>query len=44
VISIGALSEQVKIAIDLLREQGVKAGSIKMRYFRPFPVDDFVEL
>ncbi len=44
VISIGALSEQAKIAIDLLREQGVKAGSIKMRYFRPFPVDDFVEL
>jgi 2-oxoisovalerate ferredoxin oxidoreductase alpha subunit len=44
VITVGALSEQVKIAIDLLREKGVKVGSIKTRYFRPFPADDFLEL
>jgi pyruvate/2-oxoacid:ferredoxin oxidoreductase alpha subunit len=44
VITIGALSEQVKIAVDMLRDQGVRAGSIKLRYFRPFPVDDFLEL
>lgn len=44
VITVGALSEQLKIAIDDFREKGVKAGSIKLRYFRPFPVDDFLDL
>nr|MDO8118472.1 pyruvate ferredoxin oxidoreductase [Candidatus Sigynarchaeota archaeon] len=44
VISVGALSEQVQIAVDLLRDRGIKAGSIKLRYFRPFPVQDFLDL
>src|SRR5271157_33753 len=43
-ITIGALSEQVKIAVDMLREQNMRVGSIKLRYFRPFPVDDLVSL
>ncbi len=43
-ISVGALAEQVKIAVDNLRTRGIKAGSIKIRYFRPFPFDDILEV
>lgn len=43
VISVGALAEQVQIAVDLLRGQGLKVGSIKVRYFRPFPARDFID-
>lgn len=44
VITIAALSEQIKISVDNLREKGIKAGSIKIRYYRPFPVQDLIEL
>ncbi|MHA1683985.1 MAG: pyruvate ferredoxin oxidoreductase [Promethearchaeota archaeon] len=43
-ITVGALAEQVKDAVDNLREKGIKVGSIKLRYFRPFPVEDLVSL
>ena len=44
VITIAALAEQIKIAVDSLRDKGIKAGSIKIRYYRPFPVQDLVDL
>jgi 2-oxoisovalerate ferredoxin oxidoreductase alpha subunit len=44
VITVGALAEQIKDAVDNLRKKGIKAGSLKLRYFRPFPVDDLIEL
>jgi len=44
VVTIAALAEQIKITVENLRERGIKAGSIKIRYFRPFPVQDLVEL
>ena len=43
IVTLGALSEQVKIAVDNLREQGHKVGSIKLRYYRPFPMDDLLD-
>jgi len=32
-----------KVAVDRLREQGVKAGLIKLRVFRPFPAAELAE-
>ena len=32
-----------KVAVDSLREQGVKAGLIKLRVFRPFPAAELAE-
>ena len=34
---IGSAAGTAKDAVDLLREQGVKAGVLKLRVFRPFP-------
>ena len=32
-----------KEAVDHLREQGIKAGLIKLRVFRPFPTEDIIK-
>lgn len=43
-ISYGALAEQNKNAVDTLREKGSKVGSFKLRYIRPFPTEELMEL
>jgi pyruvate ferredoxin oxidoreductase alpha subunit len=37
VISMGTLGKEAEVAIDLLRNEGVKAGSMRIRWLRPFP-------
>ena len=37
VVSMGTLAREAEVAVDLLRKEGVKAGSIRVRQFRPFP-------
>lgn len=39
VIGLGSAMGTVRHVVDELRAEGVKAGMIKMRLFRPFPVD-----
>ncbi len=39
----GALSGTVKVAIDMLREEGIKIGLLNLRLFRPFPVREIRE-
>lgn len=36
----GDLALQMEQAVDELREEGYKVGLIKLRHFRPFPVED----
>ncbi|MEJ2249828.1 MAG: pyruvate ferredoxin oxidoreductase [Candidatus Lokiarchaeota archaeon] len=36
----GDLALQMEQAVDELREEGYKVGSIKLRHFRPFPKED----
>jgi pyruvate/2-oxoacid:ferredoxin oxidoreductase alpha subunit len=43
-VTVGALAEQAKDAVDILRKRGVKAGVVKLRYYRPFPTEDLVSL
>ncbi len=40
VVAIGSVCGTVKDAIDALREQGIKAGLLKVRVFRPFPGEE----
>lgn len=40
IVSLGATSSLVKAAVNRLREQGVKAGMVKIRVYRPFPADE----
>jgi pyruvate ferredoxin oxidoreductase alpha subunit len=37
VVSMGTLGKEAEVAVDLLRKEGIKAGSMRLRWFRPFP-------
>jgi pyruvate ferredoxin oxidoreductase alpha subunit len=36
-IAMGTLGKEAEVAIDILRKEGIKAGSMRLRWFRPFP-------
>ncbi|MFX1590757.1 MAG: pyruvate ferredoxin oxidoreductase [Promethearchaeota archaeon] len=42
VVIYGDLALQMEQAVDDLREEGFKVGMIKLRHFRPFPVEDII--
>ena len=33
----GTLGKEAEVAVDLLRKEGIKAGSMRLRWLRPFP-------
>lgn len=37
VVSLGTLGKEAEVAIDALRSEGIKAGSMRVRWLRPFP-------
>ncbi|MDD1728897.1 MAG: pyruvate ferredoxin oxidoreductase [Methanospirillum sp.] len=37
ILSMGTLGKEAEVAIDILRSEGVKAGSMRVRWIRPFP-------
>ena len=37
VIAMGTLAKEAEVAIDKLRDEGIRAGSLGIRWFRPFP-------
>jgi pyruvate ferredoxin oxidoreductase alpha subunit len=41
-VCIGSTAGTVKTVVDDLREKGIKAGLLRMRAFRPLPVEDIV--
>lgn len=43
-IGLGSTMGTVRYVVDQLREEGIKAGLIKMRIFRPFPVEELKKL
>lgn len=42
-VIIGSAAGTAKDAADALREQGIKAGVLKIRLFRPFPAEEIAE-
>ncbi len=36
-ISMGSMAKEMEMAVDILRAEGLKAGAIRIRAFRPFP-------
>ncbi len=36
-IAMGTFGKEAEVAIDILRKEGIKAGSMRIRWFRPFP-------
>jgi len=43
VVAMGTLGKEAEVAVDLLRKEGVKAGSMRIRWFRPFPRLDLAD-
>jgi pyruvate ferredoxin oxidoreductase alpha subunit len=43
VVCVGSVAGTAKTVIDALRAEGVKAGLLRLRTFRPFPVDEIVK-
>lgn len=43
VVLIGSTAGTAKVAVDQLREQGVRAGLVKLRVFRPFPAEELAQ-
>ena len=39
-LTMGSMGETARLAIDELRERGVKAGLLKLRLWRPFPFEE----
>lgn len=44
IVAAGSTAGTVKTVVDQVREKGVKAGLLKIRAFRPFPVEEIVQL
>lgn len=42
-LMIGSAAGTAKQAVDELREEGIKAGVLKLRVFRPFPAEEIAE-
>ena len=38
VVALGTLGKEAEVAIDLLRNEGIRAGSMRLRWLRPFPL------
>jgi len=37
VVALGTFGKEAEVAVDILRNEGIKAGSVRLRWFRPFP-------
>ncbi|MBP7792822.1 MAG: pyruvate ferredoxin oxidoreductase [Candidatus Goldbacteria bacterium] len=42
-VCLGSTAGTAKVAIEELRQEGIKAGLVKIRVFRPFPAEDVVQ-
>jgi pyruvate ferredoxin oxidoreductase alpha subunit len=43
-VTVGSITSTARVAVDELRAAGQKVGLIKLRYLRPFPIQDFLSL
>ncbi len=37
IVGMGTMARETEVAVDILRKEGMKVGSIRVRQFRPFP-------
>ncbi|MDV0441035.1 transketolase C-terminal domain-containing protein [Methanorbis furvi] len=43
IVAMGTLGKEAEVAADILRKEGVKAGVMRIRWLRPFPIDMKIE-
>jgi pyruvate ferredoxin oxidoreductase alpha subunit len=37
IVAMGTFGKEAEVAVDVLRNEGIRAGSMRLRWFRPFP-------
>ncbi|MCL5876386.1 MAG: pyruvate ferredoxin oxidoreductase [Candidatus Bathyarchaeota archaeon] len=42
IVVLGSTAGTLKVIVDQLRQEGIKAGVLRIRSFRPFPVEDVI--
>ena len=42
-VALGSTAGTAKVVVDNLRKEGIKAGLLKIRVFRPFPYEELIE-
>ena len=40
IVVVGSTAGTLKVIVDQLRQEGIKAGILRLRTFRPFPFED----
>ena len=40
IVVVGSTAGTLKVIVDQLRQEGIKAGILRLRTFRPFPVEE----
>lgn len=40
--AVNSMAAELRLSIDILREQGIKAGLIRLRLYLPFPTEDII--
>lgn len=43
IVAMGSLASESRVAADLLRQQGLAAGVVRVRSYRPFPLTELIE-
>lgn len=41
--AVNSMANELRLSIDILREQGIKAGLLRPRLYLPFPAEDIIE-
>ncbi len=44
IVAMGSLAAESKVAVDMMREQGKAVGLMRVRFFRPFPIEELRQL
>jgi 2-oxoisovalerate ferredoxin oxidoreductase alpha subunit len=44
ILSMGTIGSEAKLAVDNLRKQGHKVGAARVRVFRPFPIEEILNI
>ncbi len=44
IIAMGSLAAETRVAVDSLRKEGKAVGLLRVRFFRPFPVDELRQM
>ncbi|MGI5892350.1 MAG: transketolase C-terminal domain-containing protein [Bacillota bacterium] len=40
ILSMGSMASEMRLTVDMLRSEGIKAGALRLRVYRPFPKEE----